>query len=109
MLKSDLPLPKSQYIVQITSEFPTLSFTAEEKTAVMSDYHKMDTNKYPNTFGCHIIYQTNIQIYSNATYLYSGNSTNMNMNNIQGSFYSNFQIFVLITELFKGLTHASSK
>ena len=37
--------------------------------AVMSKYHIMDTNEYPNTFECHIMYQTNIQIYSNATYL----------------------------------------
>ena len=24
------------------------------------EYHKMDTNEYPNIFGCHIIFQTNI-------------------------------------------------
>ena len=34
-----------------------------------SKYHKMDTNDYPNIFGCHIMYQTNILIYSNETYL----------------------------------------
>ena len=27
---------------------------------VMSEYHKMDTNEYPNIFGCHIMYGTNI-------------------------------------------------
>ena len=36
---------------------------------VMSKYHKMDTNKYLNIFGCHIMYQANIRIYSDATYL----------------------------------------
>ena len=35
--------------------------------AVMSEYHKMDTNEYPNIFGCHIMYQM-IGIYSDATY-----------------------------------------
>ena len=35
----------------------------------MSKYHKMDTNKYPNILGCHIMYQTNIRLYSDATYL----------------------------------------
>ena len=33
---------------------------------VMSEYHKMDTNKYPNIFGCHIIHGTNIQKYLDA-------------------------------------------
>ena len=28
--------------------------------AVMSEYHKMDTNKYPNILGCHNMYRTNI-------------------------------------------------
>ena len=28
--------------------------------SVMSKYHKLDMNEYPNIFGCHIIYQTNI-------------------------------------------------
>ena len=28
----------------------------------MSKYHKMDANKYPNIFGCHIMYQMNIRI-----------------------------------------------
>ena len=37
--------------------------------AVMSKYHKMDMNKYPSIFRCHIMYQTNIWIYLNATYL----------------------------------------
>ena len=48
------------------------------------------------------IYRTNIQIY-----LYSGNSTNTNTNNIWGSFYSNIRILVLITDwrnFFKALT-----
>ena len=36
---------------------------------VMSEYHKMDTNEYPNIFGCHIRYRMNIRIYSDATYL----------------------------------------
>ena len=42
---------------------------------MLSEYHKMDTNEYPNIFGCHIMYQTkyiqmqhiyrtNIRIYS---------------------------------------------
>ena len=35
----------------------------------MSKYHKIDTNEYPNIFGCHIMYQKNIQIHSDATYL----------------------------------------
>ena len=35
---------------------------------VMSEYHKMDTNKYPNIFGCHIMYRMNIWIYSDAAY-----------------------------------------
>ena len=35
----------------------------------MSEYHKMETNKYPNIFGCHIMYRTNIGIYLNATNL----------------------------------------
>ena len=35
----------------------------------MSEYDKMDTNKSPNIFGCHTMYQTNIQIHLNATYL----------------------------------------
>ena len=35
----------------------------------MSEYHKMDPNKYPNIFECHIIYEKNIQIYLDATYL----------------------------------------
>ena len=49
------------------------------------------------------IYRTNIQ-----TFLYSGNSTNMNTNYLHGSFYSNIWIFVLITDwrnILKGLTH----
>ena len=37
--------------------------------AVMSKYHKMDMNEYPSIFRCHIMYQTNIWIYLNATYL----------------------------------------
>ena len=37
--------------------------------SVMSEYHKIDTNKYPNIFGCHIMYRTNIRINSDATYL----------------------------------------
>ena len=73
--------------------------------AVMSQYCKMDTNEYSNIFdGTYLpeiskyilmqhINETNIQIY-----LYSGNSTNTNMNHIQRSFYSNIQIFVLITD-----------
>ena len=64
---------------------------------VMSEYHKMDTNKYLNIFEYHIMYRMNIQIYSDATiyqtniqiYSYSGNSTNTNTNFIRGSFYSN--------------------
>ena len=36
---------------------------------VMSKYHKMDTNKYPNIFGFHIMNRTNIQIYLDAIYL----------------------------------------
>ena len=53
-----------------------------EHGAVMSEYHKMDTNEHRNIFGCHIMYRriskyirmphyvpTNIQIYSDATYL----------------------------------------
>ena len=36
---------------------------------VMSKYHKMDTNEYPNIFECHILYRTNIRIYLDATYL----------------------------------------
>ena len=30
----------------------------EEKVtfSVMSEYHKMGTNEYPNIFGCHIMY-----------------------------------------------------
>ena len=39
------------------------------RTPVMSEYHKMDTNKYPNILRCHIMYRTNTQIYSDATYL----------------------------------------
>ena len=35
----------------------------------MSKYHKRDTNKYPNILGCHIMYRTNIRLYSDATYL----------------------------------------
>ena len=35
--------------------------------SVMSEYHKMDTDKYPNVFGCHIMYGTNIRIYLHAT------------------------------------------
>ena len=53
------------------------------------------------------IYRTNTQIYS-----YSGNSTNMNTNNILGSFYSNIRIFILITDkriFLKGPTLVSSK
>ena len=53
------------------------------------------------------IYQTNIR-----TYLYSRNSINTNTNNIQGSFYLNIQIVVLITDwgnFLKQLTRASSK
>ena len=37
--------------------------------AVMSKYDKMDTNEYPNIFGSHIMYQTNIRIYLDATNL----------------------------------------
>ena len=36
---------------------------------VMSKYHKMDPNEYPNIFWCHIIKQTNIQIVVDAKYL----------------------------------------
>ena len=36
---------------------------------VMSQYHKMATNEYPNIFGCHIMYRMNIRIFSDATYL----------------------------------------
>ena len=73
---------------------------------VMREYHKMDTNKYPNTFGCHIMYQKiseYIQMQHNyRTFilisLYSGKSTNRNTNYIWGSFCSNTRIFVLITD-----------
>ena len=34
---------------------------------VMSEYHKMDTNKYPNIFRCQSTDRTNIRIYSDAT------------------------------------------
>ena len=37
--------------------------------SVLREYHEMDTNKYPNIFGFHNMYQTNISIYLNATYL----------------------------------------
>ena len=37
--------------------------------SVMSKFHKMDPNEYPNKFGCHIIYRTDIRIYSDAIYL----------------------------------------
>ena len=53
------------------------------------------------------IYRTN-----NRIYLYSRISTNTNINCIQGSFYSNIQIFVLNTDcrnFLRELTHASSK
>ena len=33
-----------------------------------SEYHKIDMNKYPNIFGCHIMYRTVIQIYLDATF-----------------------------------------
>ena len=36
---------------------------------VMSKYHKIDINQYPNIFGCHNMYQKKIRIYSDATYL----------------------------------------
>ena len=29
-------------------------------SSMMSEYHKIDPNKYPIKFGCHIIYQTNV-------------------------------------------------
>ena len=73
-------------------------------------------NKYPNIFRCHIIYQKNIPIFLDATtlpqeypnILYSRNGTNTNMNNIRRPFYSNIQIFIVITvciNLVKWLTH----
>ena len=37
--------------------------------SVMTEYHKMDTNKYPNKFRCHIMYRTNILIYLDGQYL----------------------------------------
>ena len=48
-----------------------LNFTYEFEVCftVISEYHKMDTNKYLNIFECHIMYRTNIRIYLNATYL----------------------------------------
>ena len=68
-----------------------LPSSSSSLVAVMSEYHKMDPNKSLNIFGYQIIYQTNIWIYSDATYLpkyirlysYSGNDTN----NIRGPFY----------------------
>ena len=48
-----------------TSLMPSTNFHVPSM-AVMSEYHKMDPNKYPNIFGCHIIYRTNIQIYLDA-------------------------------------------
>ena len=33
----------------------------------MGKYHKIHLNKYPNIFGCHIIYRMNIQIYLDTT------------------------------------------
>ena len=41
----------------------------EMSEAVMSEYHKLDTNKYPDIFRYPIMHTTNIQIYSDATYL----------------------------------------
>ena len=49
-------------------------------------------NEYPNIFGCNMFTEL-ISEYS-----YSGNSTNTKTNNILGSFYSNIQIFLLITD-----------
>ena len=56
------------YIKYITFVFSKLLLTKME-LSVMSEYHKMDTNKYPNKFGCRIMYRTNIGIYLDATYL----------------------------------------
>ena len=46
-----------------------ISFHLGELDPVMSEYHKIDTNEYPNIFGWHIMYRMNIRIYSDATYL----------------------------------------
>ena len=35
----------------------------------MTEYHKIDTNEYLNIFGYHIMYQMNIWICLDATYL----------------------------------------
>ena len=51
------------------------------------------TKRISKYIGMHHIYWTNIRIYS-----YFGYSTNTNTNNIQGSFYSNIQTFILITD-----------
>ena len=37
--------------------------------SVMSKNLTMDTSEYPNIFGFHIMYRTNMRIYSDATYL----------------------------------------
>ena len=34
--------------------------------AVLSEYHTIGSNKYPNIFGCPIVERANIQIYSDA-------------------------------------------
>ena len=39
------------------------------RTPVMSEYKKMDTNKYWNILGSHNMYRLNIRIYLDPTYL----------------------------------------
>ena len=79
-VENNLILIKSVYICNLYkytcyhiaySQIAAMSAIWEEASwrVFMSEYHKMDTNEYPNIFGCHIIYRMNIQIYSNATYL----------------------------------------
>ena len=66
-------------------------------------------NKYPNIFGCHIIYQKNIPIFLDATTLPQEYPNILySRNNIRRPFYSNIQIFIVITvciNLVKWLTH----
>ena len=90
--------------------------------SVMSKYHKMHPNEYPNIFGCRIVYRTNIRQYLDATlyteriseyirmphiyrmkiriYSDAGNSTNTNTNVIRGQYYSNIHIHHWLKKIF---------
>ena len=59
---------KNMCLSQTLCVFPRRLFWSHT-VSVMSKYHKIHTNEYPNIFGCHIKYRTNIRIYLNATYL----------------------------------------